>query len=97
MDIIFVYIMIKQKQVSNDHWLYFPDKNIIFNRAVEFKNWSKEMSPHNQTALCFDISCYRNSISENNPWFFSKEKLINKCVNDSIKVGLFKKKMCLTI
>lgn len=42
MDMIFVYLILDKDQISNDHWLYFPDKKIIFNRAVEFKNWSKK-------------------------------------------------------
>ena len=55
LDIIFVYLFLDVEQVSNDHWLYFPDKDIIFNRSVEFTTWSKKMSPKGKTCLCFDI------------------------------------------
>src|SRR5262249_14412461 len=31
MDIVFVYLFLNVPRVSKDHWLYFPDKDIIFN------------------------------------------------------------------
>ena len=92
MDIIFVYLMIDKDKISDDHWLYFSDKNIIFNRAVEFKNWSKKMSPENQTSLCLDITCYRSDKSVNNPWNYSKKDLTERCIDDCVKIGLLEKK-----
>ena len=59
MDIIFVYLFINKDNLSNDHWIYFPDEDIIFNRAVEFSNWSPQMCPENKTAVCFDITAYK--------------------------------------
>lgn len=91
MDIIFVYLIINKKKISNDHWLYFPDKKIIFNRAVEFKNWSIKMAPEHQTAICLDISTYRSNASKDNPWMLNKSELIQRCVNDSVKVNLINK------
>jgi UDP-galactopyranose mutase len=92
MDIIFVYLIIDKDKISDDHWLYFSDKNIIFNRAVEFKNWSKKMSPENQTSLCLDITCYRSDKSVNNPWNYSKKDLTERCIDDCVKIGLLEKK-----
>ena len=92
MDIIFVYLMIDRDKISDDHWLYFSDKNIIFNRAVEFKNWSKKMAPKNQTSLCLDITCYRDDKSADNPWNYSKKDLSDRCIDDCVKVGLLDKK-----
>ena len=92
MDIIFVYLMIDRDKISDDHWLYFSDKNIIFNRAVEFKNWSKKMAPKNQTSLCLDITCYRDDKTANNPWNYSKKDLTDRCIEDCVKVGLLEKK-----
>lgn len=91
MDMIFVYLILDKDQISNDHWLYFPDKKIIFNRAVEFKNWSKKMAPKNKTALCLDISCYRLRSDNDNPWKKTNQELIQKCVEDCIKANLINK------
>ena len=57
MDIIFVYVFLNRR-LSNDHWLYFPDPDVVFNRAVEFANWSPAMCPPGKTSVCFDITVF---------------------------------------
>ena len=84
MDIIFVYLLIDKEQVSNDHWLYFPDEDIIFNRSVEFKSWSKKMTPKGKTALCLDITCFEGDET----WNKSNQVLVKECIESSVKVGL---------
>ncbi|NCN07239.1 FAD-dependent oxidoreductase [Candidatus Falkowbacteria bacterium] len=56
---IFINVIINRPKISDDSWLYFPQpsEEIIFNRAVEFKNWSEDMAPKDKTSLCLDISC----------------------------------------
>ncbi len=56
---IFINIIINKPKISDDSWLYSPQpsQEIIFNRAVEFKNWSPMMAPADKTSLCLDISC----------------------------------------
>jgi dTDP-4-dehydrorhamnose reductase len=56
---IFINVIINRPKISDDSWLYFPQPSneIIFNRAVEFKNWSEDMAPSDKTSLCLDISC----------------------------------------
>ena len=84
MDIIFVYLLLDKEQVSNDHWLYFPDEDIIFNRSVEFKSWSKKMTPEGKTALCLDITCFEGDET----WNKSNQVLVKECIESSVKVGL---------
>ncbi len=83
MDIIFVYLFIDKPQISNDHWLYFPDKDIIFNRAVEFSNWSPKMCPKGKTSICFDITTF----DDNREWEMTNEQLIKRTVDDAVSVG----------
>ncbi len=87
MDIIFVYLFIDKPQISNDHWLYFPDKDIIFNRAVEFSNWSPLMCPPGKTSICFDITTFDN----NKEWNMSDQELINRTISDAVRAGYIKK------
>ena len=84
MDIIFVYLLLNKPQVSNDHWLYFPDEDIIFNRSVEFTNWSKKMSPEGKTALCLDITCFEGDET----WEKDNKSLVKECIESANKVGL---------
>ena len=87
MDIIFVFLFLDTPQVSNDHWLYFPDKDILFNRAVEFSNWSTEMCPKGKTSICFDITAF----SDSPEWKMSDEELTERTIEDSVRVGYFKR------
>ena len=83
MNIVFVFAFATKERISNDHWLYFPDNNIIFNRAVEFSNWSPEMSPEGTTSICFDITCYQNSET----WNMPDEKIVEITLADADRIN----------
>lgn len=87
MDIIFVYLFVNKSKISNDHWLYFPDKDIIFNRAVEFSNWSPKMCPKGKTSVCFDITCYEGD----KIWDMSDDKIAAKVISDADRIDYIKK------
>lgn len=87
MDIIFVYLFLKVPHISNDHWLYFPDKDIIFNRAVEFSNWSPVMCPPGTTSVCFDITAFPESAE----WRLADEELVARTTADAVRVGYLAK------
>ena len=84
MDIIFVYVFLK-RPLSHDHWLYFPDPDIVFNRAVEFSNWSPEMCPAGKTSVCFDITVFENA--KDSLWEASDEELSARVLHDAERVG----------
>ena len=86
MDIIFVYLFLNKERMSNDHWLYFSNSNIIFNRAVEFKNWSSKMAPLAQTSVCFDITCFKGDKT----WNKSDQQLVKECTQSVIDARLLK-------
>ncbi len=88
MDIIFVFLFLNVPRVSNDHWLYFHDKDIIFNRAVEFSNWSPEMCPPGKTSICFDITSFEGSPE----WKLSDAALIERTIQDAMYAGYIDKK-----
>jgi protoporphyrinogen oxidase len=86
LNIIFVYLVFNKERVSDDSWLYFPTEDIIFNRAVEFKNWSPYMCPDGSTALCFDITCREQDAI----WKDPDQKVIDACIEGAQKAGLAK-------
>ena len=69
-----IYISIRKKRIlpKKINWLYFADKNIIFNRVSEPKTMSKFLGPKNKTYLCAEI-CY------------SKNDYVDKMNFDEIK------------
>jgi protoporphyrinogen oxidase len=84
MDIIFVYVFL-DRPLSNDHWLYFPDPDVVFNRAVEFSNWSPEMCPAGKTSVCFDITVFENE--EDSLWDADDAALVERVLHDAERVG----------
>lgn len=54
-DLILYYLILNKPSVSEDNWLFFPEKKYIFNRAFEQKNFSSGMVPHEKTVLCLEI------------------------------------------
>jgi len=87
MDISFVYLFINRTKISQDHWLYFPDENIIFNRAVEFSNWGDDMCPKGLTCVCFDITHFKDSVIKK----MSDNDLIKNVIKNCIEVGYLTK------
>jgi protoporphyrinogen oxidase len=89
MDIIFVYAFLNRPQLSNDHWLYFPDTNVVFNRAVEFSNWSPEMCPPGRTSVCFDITVFEGA--RDSLWHANDVDLSARVLDDAERVGYLKR------
>ena len=88
MDIIFVYAFLNRPQLSNDHWLYFPDPDVVFNRAVEFSNWSPEMCPAGKTSVCFDITVFEDE--KDSLWNASDAELSARVLHDAERAGYLK-------
>jgi protoporphyrinogen oxidase len=90
MDIIFVYVFLGRSQLSNDHWLYFPDPDIVFNRAVEFSNWSPDMCPPGSTSVCFDITVFADA-DRDQLWRAPVDALANRVLEDAERVGYLRR------
>jgi protoporphyrinogen oxidase len=87
LDIIFIYLIFNKERISDDSWLYFPTGDIIFNRAVEFKNWTPYMCPEEKTALCLDVTCQEGDTL----WNRTDQSIIEECIEGVEKAGLGKR------
>ena len=54
---IFLFLEIDKPSVTDDHWVYFPDADLIFNRISEMKNFSEDATPPGKTSLTLEITC----------------------------------------
>tara|TARA_Y100000590_G_scaffold371896_1_gene434534 strand:+ start:1560 stop:2975 length:1416 start_codon:yes stop_codon:yes gene_type:complete len=82
-----VYIFLDKDKVTDHHWLFFPDKDIVFGRVFEQKQMSKQMIPKDQTVICCDFTDYDyGKLSK-----MDDKQLIDLCIDDLIKIGLIKK------
>jgi protoporphyrinogen oxidase len=85
--VICVFIVVNKPLVTDDTWIYFPEKAIFFGRSHEPKNWSKENVREGKTSLCLEIFC-----SENDKfWQMPDKEVIGKVLDDLDRVGLIKK------
>jgi len=65
--------------------MYYPDKEIIFSRMHEPKNWSLNMvKDDSRTAICFEIFCDEGD----ELWQSADKELFDKVSNDLIRVGI---------
>jgi UDP-galactopyranose mutase len=78
-----VYLFLNRNRVSSDHWLYFPDKDIVFNRAVEFSNWSELMCPKGKTSICFDITTFDGDAVDQ----MDDAALTRRTIHDAARIG----------
>ncbi|HEV2128886.1 MAG TPA: FAD-dependent oxidoreductase [Thermomicrobiales bacterium] len=81
-DIITVNMMFKKRQVTSDTWLYVHDRNILFGRFHEPKNWSPDMVPGEEyTSLVVEYFCTRGDYI----WGMTDEQLVNQTVKHLVE------------
>jgi protoporphyrinogen oxidase len=51
-----IYFLIKKGRVLKENWIFFPEKNIIFNRVSEQKSFSQQTCPKDKTALMVETT-----------------------------------------
>ena len=79
-----VYLGIDLPQLSADHWIYFPDAKILFNRLSETTNYSDGMAPHGRTGICAEIACDRADPT----WAMDDRTVVDRVTADLVRVGL---------
>lgn len=80
-NIITVNLMLRRKQVTKDTWLYVHDRNILFGRLHEPKNWSPAMVPGDEyTSIVAEYFCsFGDHI-----WQMSDEQLVEQTVKHMV-------------
>jgi protoporphyrinogen oxidase len=72
-DFLTVILIIKQKEVFQDNWIYIHDPNVRMGRIQNFKNWSPDMVPdQNRTCLGLEYFCFEGD----GLWSMSDKDLI---------------------
>ncbi len=88
-----IYVALNKKNClkKNVNWLYFGNKDLIFNRVSEPKSMSSYLAPKNKTYLCVEICYFKNDEIDK----MSLQKISKKVIDDLIKVNLIKKEEVL--
>lgn len=73
----FVYLLVNRPLVSDNHWLYFVDRDIVVNRLVEFKNLSPLGQPQERTVLCAEVTS-------------ADDDVVQRVCDDLVRCGLIR-------
>ena len=80
---IFIFLVVDKESVTDDSWLYFPDRDISFVRIHEPKNWSKDMALPGKTSLVVEYICKENT----EMWNEKDENLTEHVLRDLEKIN----------
>lgn len=58
-DLVIVAVMVDRERVTDQTWMYTPDRRVPFSRIHEPTNWSARMAPAGQTLLVTEHFCFR--------------------------------------
>jgi len=82
--LILLYIIINKKRLFLDNWIFFPEKDIIFNRISEQKGFSVQNVPGDKTVLTVEISAEEDGYLMN----LDDKELFEKAIIDLEKTGI---------
>ncbi len=61
-DLVIAAVMIDRSKVTDQTWIYIPERAIPFGRLHEPTNWSKAMAPQGKTLLVLEFFCYKDDV-----------------------------------
>jgi len=90
---VYLFLTIDKEKVTDDNWVYFPDKEVPFGRITEMKNFSREMCPKGRTSLFIEFFCFEGD----EVWNAEKEKLFDMAMEWLEKLKFLKREEVLNI
>lgn len=80
----FLNLIVEAKGISDNTWLYIPEREFIFFRIQEPRNWSRFSTPDGKTSLILEIACdFDGEI-----WNLSDKIIFERCIKDLKKLRL---------
>jgi protoporphyrinogen oxidase len=84
-DFLTVVIILNQKDVFPDNWIYIHEPNVKLGRIQNFKNWSEDMVPNkSQTSLGLEYFC----LEGDELWNMTDKDLISFGLDELVKIGI---------
>jgi protoporphyrinogen oxidase len=87
----FVALLVNRRQVTDNLWIFVPEKDYCFFRIQEMGNWSRRMVPEGQTVLVCEIACDRGDYW----WNLNEKRIVNRCVDDLERLRLIRREEVL--
>ncbi len=89
---IYLFLTINREHITQDNWIYFPDKEIPFGRLSEMKNFSETMCPLGKTFLFVEYFCFEGD----DVWNMSKDAISSLTIQWLETLGFIKKSEVLS-
>jgi protoporphyrinogen oxidase len=86
-DLVIATIMINRRNVTDQTWIYVPEKEIPFGRIHEPTNWSPKMAPEGKTLLVTEYFCFEGDQT----WSSSDEEITDVTVHYLEEMGFIRK------
>ncbi len=55
-----LFVTLNKPCVSQDQWVYFPEREVPFGRIMEPRNWSRALAPAGKTSLLIEFFCWEH-------------------------------------
>jgi protoporphyrinogen oxidase len=86
-DFLTVMLILKDRNMFDDNWIYIHDPSVKVGRVQNFKSWSPEMVP-DPDMCCYGLEYF--CFEGDGVWAASDEALINQAKTELEKIGLGK-------
>ncbi len=77
--LVCVMVGVKRPRITNKHWLYFPEADLVFNRISFPMNFSPETTPEGRSSILVEVT-YRDRVDV--------EETKERVLEDLVKAGL---------
>jgi len=85
-DLVVVAVMVNRKRVTDQTWIYIPEREIPFGRIHEPTNWSSKMAPEGKTLLVVEYF----SFNGDRIWSETDSRLVGVTVEHLEKLGFLR-------
>lgn len=86
-DLVVMAIMVDRKRVTDQTWIYIPEKKIPFGRIHEPTNWSGKMAPDGKTIIVMEFFSFKGD----DIWNQTDEKLTDITIEHLENLGFIRK------
>jgi protoporphyrinogen oxidase len=84
-DFLTVVVILKDRQVFDDNWIYIHDPSVKVGRIQNFKSWSPEMVP-DPAMTCYGLEYF--CFEGDGLWSSTDQELIDQAKRELVKIGL---------
>ncbi len=85
-DLVVVALMVDRPRLTDQTWIYIPEKKIPFGRIHEPTNWSRAMAPPDKSVLVAEFFSFRND----SVWRMEDADLAGLTVDHLARLGFLK-------